>query len=394
MTVRRLFALIAGALVLYASLELIFRIAVFPDWRIVSRVPFEFHPIYGTFQKPNLEVRRYNPPNYDVINRTNSRGFRDREQGFDSDLNALWISGLSNSYGGFLEDGQIYARVLEDRYGYRNALLASEGHTLPNQVAVMRDLHRQGYRPKLVILELTMNNVLRSYRDGIDALKSTFAAPTQKGPATAQPHALESLGENAWRIWTRLLSIDFIGLKARLINNSAVYAWLKVGVNSIPFLRKYTLEIGLRADPALAENIPISMLDRTRGDADEPQVDELADYLVLIRNWVKTTLDADFGAIVIPSKHHLNPDWFARFAASRHRDPATLDPARPYRLLLRALEDRNVATLSMAKPLLASKPFLNFEDDGHLNAAGHAIVASAVADWIRTRFARDVRRDP
>ena len=228
LSVRGVFTLFATLLILFALLEIAFSRFVFPDWRIVSRVPFRTHPIYNTFQKPNLEIRRYNPPNYDVINRTNSLGFRDREKGFTKDLNSIWISGLSNSYAGFVADEKGYSRVLQDRYGHKNALLASEGHVLPNQVAVMRHLHSQGYKPETVILELTLNNVLRSYADGMAALEKPLFVPKMIAATKTSERALDGLTRRAWTVWTRLLSIDFIGAKLRLINNSAIYAWANV----------------------------------------------------------------------------------------------------------------------------------------------------------------------
>ena len=163
----KIFILFSLLLVVFAFFELAFRSFIFPDWRVISRVRFEQHPIFNTFQKPNLSVRRYNPPNYDVINSTNSMGFRDRQKGFQTDLNRIWIAGMSNSYGGFVNDSEVYAHRLEETHQYRNALLASEGHVLSNQVSVMRYLHRQGYKPQLILLELTLNNVLRDYEEGI-----------------------------------------------------------------------------------------------------------------------------------------------------------------------------------------------------------------------------------
>ena len=69
---RELIFIIAILVFVFALAEITFRILIFPDWRSVGQATFLFHPIYGTFQKPNLDVRRYNPPNYDVRNRTNS----------------------------------------------------------------------------------------------------------------------------------------------------------------------------------------------------------------------------------------------------------------------------------------------------------------------------------
>jgi hypothetical protein len=382
----RIFAWLFYLLVALAAIELCFRLIVFPDWRIVSKVPFKTHPIYGTFQKPNLNIRRYNPPNYDVVNRTNSLGFRDREKGFEADLSNIWIAGLSNSYGGFVEDTEVFSRVLEDRYGYRNALLASEGHTIANQVSVMRHLHSQRYKPVIVVLELTLDNALRSYKDSIAILKSPIHIPKSADSAQASERASASLVRRARKIYGDLRHLDFISIKSRLINNSAVYAWLKVGVNAIPAFRAYTLKLGIRADVAVAGSTPIEILKTDGTTAHDYLITELSDYTALIGAWVRANLDADFAVVLIPSSRHLNLDWFARYVRAEGVSGRQMDPARPYRLLKKALEDRGVPVLGMAEPLQNANQFLNFPDDGHLNAVGHALVAKHLAKWLAARF--------
>ena len=383
-----MFVLLLSVLVGISLLEVIFRMFVFPDWRIVSRVHFETHPIYTTFQKPNLEIRRYNPPNYDVFNRTNSRGFRDREVGFELDLKNLWISGMSNSYGGFVEDEETYAHLLQTKYGYRNALIASEGHVLPNQVAVMRHLHHQGFRPSMVILELTLNNVLRDYSDGVEELKKKFFVSNSVSLETRPERALDNLARRLKALWQRLFSINFIGVKLRLINNSAIYSWAKVGVNEIPFLRKYTLETGLRADPALSDNVPLSLLSTASSQSRDELVQELANYTALIAEWTEKTTGGDFGVLLIPSKHHINEAWFERYLAAKKYNSNDLDAAAPYKALAAALNDRGVPVLDIAKVFTDSGLFLTFPDDGHINATGHKIIAQELAFWLKTRFGR------
>ncbi len=241
----------------------------------------------------------------------------------------------------------------------------------------------------MVVLELTLNNVLRGYADGVAALKEPFFVPESAGAAVASEQALEAVLRHVKTLWTRLLSIDFIGVKLRLINNSALYAWAKVGVNANPGLRKFTLRAGLRADPALSDNVPLEMLSAKPNAARDRLIRELADYTALIGGWVHTTLKAEFAVILLPSKHHMNPDWFARYVASRGHDGAGLDAAMPYRLLKAALEQRDVPVLGMAGPVRDAKRFLNFPDDGHINAVGHALIAEELATWLKTRFKRE-----
>ena len=170
--------------------------------------------------------------------------------------------------------------------------------------------------------------------------------------------------------------------------SNGFYAWAKVGVNAVPFLRKYTLRLGLRADPALSDNIPISMLSAGHRPERDLLVRELADYTAKIAVWVRQALGADFGVVLLPSKHHMNPDWFARYLAANGRNGEKLYAAAPYRALKIALVNRGIPVLSMAEPLIESGVFLNFPDDGHINKGGHAIIAQQLAAWLRDRFGR------
>ena len=150
-------AVAASLVVVIALVEVLFRTVVFPEWKALSFVQFVKHPVYGTFQKSNLRVRRYNPFNYDVVNTTNSLGFRDREEGFTEDLAGVWLAGASNSYGGFVEDDETLAARLQ-ALGYKVANLSSEGHSWGQQARVIRHLASQGYHPQAVIVEMTLND--------------------------------------------------------------------------------------------------------------------------------------------------------------------------------------------------------------------------------------------
>ena len=388
MGARHILIFFSGCVTLLAAVEILFRLAVFPDWRIVSRAPFLNHPIYGTFQKPNLEIRRYNPPNYDVLNRTNDDGFRDHQVGFEEDLNSMWIAGLSNSYGGFVEDSETYAQILQDSYGYKNALLASEGHLLMNQVKVMRHLHQKGYRPSMVVLEITLNNNFRPYEQGLDELSRPFFAPEVSDQSQTSEGAAEGLLRRGRGMFWGLVELDFVDVKGRLINNSAIYAWIKVGINSIPFLRSWTLKLGLRSDPATFDNVPLEMLRVGRATPHDHLINDLVTYTSAIEGWVRTELNAEFAVIILPSKHHTNPDWFQRYLKIQGSDGTGLDPARPHDLFVAALEKKGIPVLSLAKPMLGAGQFLNYPDDGHFNARGHAIIARELAEWLKERFRR------
>ncbi|MHA1598069.1 MAG: hypothetical protein ACTSV1_05040 [Alphaproteobacteria bacterium] len=369
---------LARLLFAIAVLEILFRTVVFPEWRTVSQSRYERHPVYGTFQKPNLAVRRYNPPNYDVINRTNSKGFRDRDQGFEDDLSGIWMAGASNSFGGFLEDDEILASRLQ-ALGYKNANLSSEGHKLPQQMRVVRDLAAQGYRPRAVIMEMTLNNIVGDYA----GLAGELSKPLLRKRSQTEPDlsATQVLGQSVSSLGG-VTNVSLFSLKTRLINNSAIYTWAKVGVNGVPWLRALTLKWGLRADVALANPLPVSVYGETPGNPADANFGLTADYIVAARDWVSADLDVPFAVVLVPGGHHLNRDWFERYMANLGLDPADYDPSRPYRKLLQALRQRGIAVLDSASAMENAGVFLSFPDDGHTNAAGHAIIARQLAAWL------------
>src|SRR5262245_59295905 len=88
----------------FAIAEVTVRAIVFSEWRDLSTSPFVRHPVYGHTTLPNAAIRQISPPDWDVVNHTNHRGFRDREVGFEDDLRNLWIAGDSNTYARGIED--------------------------------------------------------------------------------------------------------------------------------------------------------------------------------------------------------------------------------------------------------------------------------------------------
>ena len=378
----RIIAFAASLIVGIALIEILFRSVIFPEWKAVSFSSFEKHPIYGTFQKPNLRARRYNPPNYDVINTTNSLGFRDREEGFAEDLAGVWLAGASNSYGGFVEDNETLAARLQF-LGYKAANLSSEGHTWSKQARVIRHLAAEGYRPRAVIVEMTLNNVLGDYRQAIKDLSlPVFGKPKNK---TISPDASDMFVAKIKSL-RRVTEVGRISLKARLIKNSAFYCWLKIGINSIPALRRLTLEWGLRADVALADSAPPDLMEDIPGNPNEARIGSTADFAAALQSWVATNLKVPFAIALIPSHHHLNPQRFKRYAEYLGKKPETLDPTRTHRKLLSALKARGVEVMDMEPVLSASDKFLSFPDDGHINAVAHDLIANEMAVQIRKRL--------
>ena len=82
-------AVLAATVFFIGVLELLTRTILFPEWQHLLPRTVGANPYFGEFTLPNLNIRRINSGNYDVINSTNHFGFRDREAGFEEDLSGL-----------------------------------------------------------------------------------------------------------------------------------------------------------------------------------------------------------------------------------------------------------------------------------------------------------------
>jgi hypothetical protein len=372
-------------LVAFALSEILFRTVIFRDWTAVAWTVFERHPIYGTFQKPNLSVRRYNPPNYDVTNHTNSLGFRDRERGFTDDLAGIWIAGGSNTYAAFVEDDEIYPARLQ-ALGYPNANLASEGHRMPQQVLVMRHLRALGHRPKAVLLEISVYNHLADYATDADAFDRPLPFQPAKASSTSPARAPTDELAGALRGLLKSANLSWIAIKGRLLNNSAIYCWLKVGVNAVPLLRRLTLQWGLRDDPDRFLGADPRILLRRSDGRVPPVITSTADYAAAVGDWVERNLSVPFAVVLIPSRFQLEPERLVRYAAYAGLRHETLDPALPYRAMAAALADRGVRVFAGAAAFAGAKQPLGFPDDGHMNRRAHELLARGLATWIDQTF--------
>lgn len=371
-----------ATLFVVAVVEMAFRLAIFPEYRVLLQEMYEPHPMLGHFNKPNLAVRRFSPMNYDVVNHTNALGLRGREAERERELAGVWVAGSSNTFGGYLEDDEVFAARLKAD-GYWAANLSSEGHNMPNQALVIRYLAGLGYRPRAVVLAIPMVHGIQDYDDKYGFLTrplgaSALAAGAEKPapPSERLRRALAGLGESA--------PASAMALRARLIKSSALYGWLKVGIMGVAPLRDLTLKLGLRADVDLVYKQSLDLLrPPSPANPSGDQIRSTADYAAAIGALVKGLFRVPFGVVLLPYPHQLYPDRFRRFVAHHGLAGEDLDPQRPLAQLKQALKARGIPVLDPTPALVAANDRrLTFPDDAHLNATAHAIVAERVAEWL------------
>ncbi len=359
-----------GALVVLLAVlaggEMLARTALFPHYRALSPDVVGPNPYFGTYTRPNLAERRFSPGNFDVVNRTNSYGLRGREQGFEDDLNGIWVSGESNAFGTALDDGEIFSARLQQR-GYRVANLANEGGGPGTQYPVMRKLADMGFRPKAVVYVMTLNDGVQVY------------GPLDAEPVTEPlPPAHQALATSVRRLF-RAEMLTPMGLKTTLLRSSALYCWIKLKTSEAPLVQAWMTRIGAVRDIDLVPSGNPDLMRRDPGPLDR-LFDETADAIAQMRDLAEGRLGARFMVVLLPAHHALYPARFEKYAAHLGLDRSLYDPGRPMRRMAQALDTRHVAWIDSTPALRAAHdPQLIFPNDGHFNAKGHAILADLLA---------------
>lgn len=354
-------------LAILAGGEMLARTVLFPHYRALSPDVIGDNPYFGpTYTRPNLAERRFSPGNFDVINRTNSYGLRGQEQGFGEDLNGIWVSGESNTFGTALDDDQIFSARLQQR-GYRVANLANEGGGPGSQLPVMRKLAEMGFRPRAVVYVMTLN-------DSIHAYGPLDAAPV----AEPSPRAHQALADSVGRLF-RPEMLKPMGLKTTLLRSSALYCWIKLRASEIPLVQAWMTRVGVVRDIDLVPSGNPDLMRRDPGALDA-LFDQTADTLAQMRDMVEGRLGARFMVVLLPAHHALYPSRFEKYAAHSGLDRSLYDPDRPMRRMAQSLDARHVAWVDSTPALRAANdPQLIFPNDGHFNAKGHAILADFIA---------------
>jgi hypothetical protein len=376
--VSRLFHWTVVALLALATIELAFRLVLFPSWKALQQDMHVAHPVFDFYTRPNLDVRRLKPGNWDVRVTTNALGLRGRPDEMAADLAGLWFVGDSNTFGGYLDDDDVFVARLA-KAGLRSANLANEGHDMVQQARVLRWLIGQDKRPRAVMAVVSLYHGVRPYQDAPAALaRPATAFAAQPKP---RPHAVELLRGGVERLGQ--LPASGQELRALLGGTSATYGWLKSGIMGVPGLRDLTLRLGLRTDLDLVYPFELDLLrPMAEGNPALAEIRATADLLAAMAELVTRELGVPFGVLVLPGNHQVYPAAFARWQASAGRSGEDLDPLRVMHAIEAEVAARGLPVLDVLAPLRAAPVRVIFPDDGHLNAEGHRIVAEALAGWL------------
>ncbi len=169
---RRAFLVIAslllGSLIAVLAVEGVSR-ALFPSWAPRTGRLAEFwryDPVYGWAHEPG-RVGKFASHGFDTTVRINSHGFRGPERSFDKSPGRKRVVVLGDSYvwGFGVEQEELFTTLVEDRLGPGVELvnLAVSGYSTDQELLLYRNVGRR-YTPDVVVLVVASNDVADNAR--------------------------------------------------------------------------------------------------------------------------------------------------------------------------------------------------------------------------------------
>ena len=238
-----------------------------------------------------------------------------------------------------------------------------------------------GHRPRAVLSEISLYNHVSDYRDAMGNFERPLPSQSMRSSIDSQRKAATLLTTKIEDVWKKT-NLGLQSFKGRLLNHSAVYCWLKVGINGIPSLRRWMLKLGLKSDADLTLGGAVGLLDTAPTNPLDQRIHSTVEYVAKLRDWVTDNLHVPFAIVLIPSAFQLDAARFRKYVSHHGLEDRNLDPSRPYRLVLAALRRRGVVVFGAEATLRRQAGRLGFPDDGHMNAVSHDLLARDLANWI------------
>jgi hypothetical protein len=342
------------------------------------------HPIYGHYHPPNYSgwIRR---DEFTTHVRTNSRGQRGSEIDAQRDPRTFRVLVLGDSFVEAVQVGEherFIARLAEQlsRRSGRPVEVIDGGCGGWGQAQQLLYLEHEGWalEPDLVLVAVYLgndvsNNSVEIELDGnLDlALKPYFDVGadgrlTRLEPRPPAPTLLESIG---------------LYLRAR----SAAYNFLESGV-----LQK----LGLDRQWARLRDLD-ALVELRRTDLEIHMVEvaprwerawAITEALLTEMKRRATARDTKLAVVAIPTLHQVVEAKWQEMAGTDDGQAAGVNVDHPYRMLQQAARRGGINILNLAPAMRnavknrGEMPY--FDRDEHWNARGHAIAASAIADFV------------
>lgn len=346
-------------------------------------------PVLGTFHEPRASGRWTNlQREFDTLVTINSKGLRDREFTYEKPGGAFRVLALGDS---FVEALQVN---LEDTFSKRlEALLDANrpdgypayeiinagvsGYATDNELLLYLN-EGQKYQPDLVLLTLLPNNDILDNSYALGGGRPYFTLEGSElvlhSEAPAVGPARESLFR-AVRGWLhRHLKVYRIAADAAVRNTRMRQVLRDAGLLGITnldvpgdYLREYVLfGPDLSGEFQDAWELTQALLLRLRQEARQRQ--------------------ARFAVVLIPYAFQVYPDrWEAILREYPPMQGKAWDLSKPDRMVMQFLDQHEIPYIHLL-PIMEAEAVrgasLYFSHDGHLNEAGHQVVARAIYEFL------------
>ena len=320
---------------------------------------YEIDPELGWRPKRNFTWAHSIYRGHQVVVRTNSRGFRDREHDRDKNpgVRRVVVLGDSFAFGWGVGDGETFSDYLTKLAPELEIInLGVAGWNLAQQRRLL-ELEAMDYSPDLVLASFVQNDV------------------TSRGV----PRGADLVRQEKEVTWRTLLD-----------EHSYIYSVVKTWTRSHRSVNKYLVQLGLRKPPggyeALDDNLRPALKKYPEGMKRDwnAAMKELLTMQTLCRERGVRFLVAS-----VPARQALSPRAFAATLADMViYDPADFDLSKPYRMLGEFCREHGIPCVNGYEGLRGAGEELYMPYDMHFSAKGHEAFARILVEPIRRALAK------
>lgn len=321
---------------------------------------------------PNKNVRGTHdkPGSFSTTFRTNSNGFRDKEYDLHKPegVTRIVAVGDSHTWGFGVDDHEVYSEVLESLLPNTEVInLGVTGYSLNQEIKYFA---REGtkYKPDILLLGFTLNDIYRPELDDKNAKTATAPATETRAPKKEKEPFFRSIKKALDKTYLYKFFIDRINT-----NKSVVRLFTKLGLkeppagfegldnNLMPALITYPDVLSKSFEVTKSELLELKKLASERGTR-----------LIIV---------------VIPALQSVDPLALRHSIAYTRFDTTDFDLDKPYKLLGEFANDANIELIYF------TNSFRQAHDEGrqlylirdiHLTSFGHDLLAREIARYLFT----------